>query len=94
MTISFFKRVANTVGKGENAGDQHFLPFPQCFLLPSSLVSEMVWKRIRSCRSQIKCDPKIIHVFQQMINILGKNADFGLCYIKGNFIASQNLQLV
>ena len=23
----------NTVGKGENAGNQHFLPFPQCFLL-------------------------------------------------------------
>ena len=23
----------NTVGKGENAGNQHFLLFPQCFLL-------------------------------------------------------------
>ena len=22
----------NTVGKGENAGNQHFLLFPQCFL--------------------------------------------------------------
>ena len=22
----------NIVGKGENAGDQHFLLFPQCFL--------------------------------------------------------------
>ena len=24
-------RVENTVGKGENAGFQHFLLFPQCF---------------------------------------------------------------
>ena len=26
------KPFENTVGKGENAGDQHFLLFPQCFL--------------------------------------------------------------
>ena len=25
-------REENMVGKGENAGDQHFLLFPQCFL--------------------------------------------------------------
>ena len=25
------ERVENTVGKGENAGYQHFLLFPQCF---------------------------------------------------------------
>ena len=31
MLISFFDRVENIVGKGENAGDQHFLLFPQCF---------------------------------------------------------------
>ena len=29
--ISVFDRVENTVGKGENAGYQHFLFFPQCF---------------------------------------------------------------
>ena len=27
------KDLENTVGKGENAGNQHFLLFPQCFLL-------------------------------------------------------------
>ena len=27
-----FGRVENTVGKGENAGYQHFFLFPQCFL--------------------------------------------------------------
>ena len=26
-----FDRVENIVGKGENAGHQHFLLFPQCF---------------------------------------------------------------
>ena len=27
------KVLENTVGKGENAGNKHFLLFPQCFLL-------------------------------------------------------------
>ena len=31
MIISVFDRVENIVGKGENAGYQHFLLFPQCF---------------------------------------------------------------
>ena len=31
--ISLFDKGENTVGKGENAGNQHFLLFPQCFLL-------------------------------------------------------------
>ena len=26
-----FDRIENSVGKGENAGDQHFLLFPYCF---------------------------------------------------------------
>ena len=26
-----WRRVENTVGRGENAGDPHFLLFPQCF---------------------------------------------------------------
>ena len=37
MTISLFDREENTVGKGENAGYQHFLLFPHCFPKPSSL---------------------------------------------------------
>ena len=31
MMNSLFDRVENTVGKGENAGYQHFLLFLQCF---------------------------------------------------------------
>ena len=39
MTISLYDGVENTVVKGENAGYQHFLLFPQCFPKPSSLRS-------------------------------------------------------
>ena len=39
MTISFFDRVEKSrPGKGDNAGYQHFLLFPQCFPKPSSLI--------------------------------------------------------
>ena len=31
MIISFSEQVENIVGKGENAGNQHILLFPQCF---------------------------------------------------------------
>ena len=31
MMISVIDRVENIVGKGKNAGYQHFLLFPQCF---------------------------------------------------------------
>ena len=39
MMNSLYNRVENTVGKGENAGYQHLLLFPQCFPKPSSLCS-------------------------------------------------------
>ena len=35
MMFSLFDRVENTVGKGENAGCQHFLLFLLCFPKPS-----------------------------------------------------------
>ena len=39
MMNSLLEREENTVGKGENAGYQQFLLFPQCFQKPSSLES-------------------------------------------------------
>ena len=43
MMISFLDREENTVEKGENAGYQHFLLFPQCFpKLSSSGLSKIV----------------------------------------------------
>ena len=39
MMISVLYRVENILGKGENAGYQHFLVFPQCFQKSSFLGS-------------------------------------------------------
>ena len=39
MAISLFDGVENTVEKGENAGDQHFLLSQQCFPKPAPLES-------------------------------------------------------
>ena len=47
MTISVFERVENIVGKGENAGYQHFLLFPQCFekaSFPDTSKGVIVWE--------------------------------------------------
>ena len=46
MMIYSFDRTENIVGKGENAGDQHFLLFPLCFQKDSfsgSLKVGIVW---------------------------------------------------
>ena len=46
MENSVFDRVGNRVGKGENAGCQYFLFFPQCFQKASflgSLKVRIVW---------------------------------------------------
>ena len=46
MMIFVFDRVENIVGKGENAGYQHFLLLPQCFqraFYPGSLKVGIVW---------------------------------------------------
>ena len=48
-TISLYDGLENTVGKGENAGYQHYLLFPQCFPKPTSLESlkiRIVLKRV------------------------------------------------
>ena len=46
MMIFVFNMDENIVGKGENAGYQHFLLFPQCFQKAFSLESlktRVVW---------------------------------------------------
>ena len=56
------KPLENSVGKGENAGNQHFLLFPQCFLLFPKQISIFdshlfcclqvvsVWTSLKFCR--------------------------------------------
>ena len=46
MMVFVFDRVENTVGKGENAGYQHFLLFPQCLQKASFLGSLKVGKEL------------------------------------------------
>ena len=51
MKISVFHRVENIVGKGENAGYQHFLLFPQCFEkapFPDKSNGVIVWEWVKS----------------------------------------------
>ena len=48
--ISVFDRVENIVGKGENAGYQYFLFFPQCFQKASfqnSSTGVIVWEWVK-----------------------------------------------
>ena len=50
MVISALVRVENIVGKGENAGYQHYLLFPQCFQKASFsglLKVGIVWLRVK-----------------------------------------------
>ena len=54
MIISVFDRVENIVGKGENAGYQHFLPFPKCFekaSFPDASKGVIVWEWVDSLLS-------------------------------------------
>ena len=73
MIISVFNRVENIVGKGENAGRQHFLFFPQCFEKASFLKRQKVslcgngltlYHRINMWTS-----PNSKHVRQQLNNL-------------------------
>ena len=50
MIISVFDRVENIVGKGENAGYQHFLLFPQCFgkaSFPGTSKGVIAWEWVK-----------------------------------------------
>ena len=57
MIISVFDRVENIVGKGENAGYQHFLLFQRCFKKASfSDTSKcvIVWEWVNPFRRQFR----------------------------------------
>ena len=56
MIISVCDRVENIVGKGENAGYQHFLLFSQCFVkasFPDMSKGVIVWEWVNHGRSHI-----------------------------------------
>ena len=72
LTTPRKKPFENIVGKGENAGNQHFLLFPQCFLpyqrqelsfelhLFCRLQMLSIWSRPKNCRL---VKSKKIHVY-------------------------------
>ena len=54
MIISVFDSVENIVGKGENAGNQHFLLFQRCFekAFPDPSKGVIVWEWVKHvCKS-------------------------------------------
>ena len=62
MMISVCDRVENIAGKGENAGYQHFLLFPQCFQkhpVSRSLKLPIVWYRVPERKSLEKTEGKL-----------------------------------
>ena len=66
MIISVFHRVENNVEKGENAGYQHFLLFPQClqkvsFPEASKGVIVWLWIKITDCIENIVEKGEIAH---------------------------------
>ena len=54
LTMTAFKNIER---KGENAGNLHFLPFPQCFLLKEKRVSS---PRIMSPENAFNLDSSLI----------------------------------
>ena len=55
MVQFFIDRVENIMGKGEHAGYQHFLLFPQCFQkvsFPGALKGSIVRKRVNEFRPE------------------------------------------
>ena len=52
MIISVFDRIENIVGKGENAGYQHFLLFLQCFQKLSIKAQGSCDKNLKPNKSQ------------------------------------------
>ena len=68
MIISVFDTVENIVGKGENVGYQHFLPFPQYFekaSFPDKSKGVTVWECVNSGRNHLD-------VSDRAENIVGK----------------------
>ena len=58
MMTFVYDRAENIVGKGENAGYQHFIHFPQCFqkaFYSRSLKIEIVWSRVMGYQAVYIC---------------------------------------
>ena len=86
MMIYVFDRAENIVGKGENAGYQHFLLFPQCFQkalsfhhcnsLPNDKILDL--SKFKAFADDTRNVAKMmIYVFDRAENIVGKGENAG-----------------
>ena len=70
-------RLENTVGKGGNAGDQHFLLFPQFFnSLPHNKILD--WSKLKAfADDKLNATEKLKFVLGRVENIVGKGENAG-----------------
>ena len=64
MAESYSKWVENTVGKGEIAGYEQFLLFPQCFqkaCLPGASKGVIVWEWVKVLVQEVECHNSLWH---------------------------------
>ena len=83
--VKFFDMIENIVGKGENAGNQHFLLFQPCFLKTFFLrlgKARIVWKKTGpiSYRNR-KFDITTVRQFSLEEELLRKTENFYLNYL-------------
>ena len=72
MIISVSYWVENIVGKGENAGYQHFLLFQQCFQKASPLGSlkvGIVWERVKQLVQALVAGRKTFFPFKSRFKV-------------------------
>ena len=68
----FYKRVENTVGKGEIARYEQFLLFPQCFqkaCFPGASKSVIVWEWVLKVKTDVICMEKDISLLDNVDQI-------------------------
>ena len=78
MLTFVFDRTENIVGKGENAGYQHFRLFPQCFQKASfsgSVKVGIMWKRVKEWAKSSLYEADLI--LMTTFNITGWLEDHG-----------------
>ena len=68
--IPMEKNLENIVGKGENAGNQHFLLFPQCFLPLSKTVFNFLFKIILLSANFFNSDQPKISPFGKGLTVI------------------------
>ena len=81
LTAVNTEHLENIVGKGENAGNQHFLLFPQCFLLSQNKF-QFLQSLILSSGNALNLDQSKILSFGKDLNLSQTSPGFYLSQYK------------